>query len=60
MALNDTLEEPIRSSYATIVPCVKRDGSVIRELMQPSVQGNRWSRGRAAASTPEASAGWSG
>ena len=41
MPLNDPLEEPIRPSYAMIEPCVTRDGSVIRELMHPSVQGNR-------------------
>jgi len=26
MLLNDPLEEPIRSSYARIEPCVTRDG----------------------------------
>ena len=41
MPLNDPLEEPIRSSYAMIEPCVTRDGSVSREPMHPSVQGNR-------------------
>lgn len=41
MPLNDLPEEPILSSYATIEPYVTRDGSVIRELMHPSVQGNR-------------------
>jgi mannose-6-phosphate isomerase-like protein (cupin superfamily) len=38
---NDPLEEPIRSAYATIEPYVTRDGSLIRELMHPSVHGNR-------------------
>ncbi len=41
MLLNDPLEEPIRSSYARIEPCVTRDGWLSRELMHPSVQGNR-------------------
>ncbi len=39
--MDDSPEEPIRSSYASIAPYVTRDGSIIRELMHPGVQGNR-------------------
>jgi mannose-6-phosphate isomerase-like protein (cupin superfamily) len=35
------LDRPIRSAYATIDPYRTRDGSLIRELMHPSVHGNR-------------------
>lgn len=39
--MDDPLEQPIRSVYATIEPYVTRDGSLVRELMHPSVHGNR-------------------
>lgn len=31
----------IRSTYTEVEPYVTKDGSIIRELMHPSVQGNR-------------------
>jgi mannose-6-phosphate isomerase-like protein (cupin superfamily) len=34
------MNAPIRSEYARIEPYVTRDGSIIRELMHPQVQGN--------------------
>jgi mannose-6-phosphate isomerase-like protein (cupin superfamily) len=33
--------EPIRQPYATVSAYITRDGSEIRELMHPAVQGNR-------------------
>lgn len=39
--MNDPLEQPIRSTYATIEPFETRDGSRVRELMHPAVHGNR-------------------
>ncbi|MBY0438644.1 MAG: cupin domain-containing protein [Burkholderiales bacterium] len=36
-----SLSQPSRSAYAKVEPYVTRDGSLIRELMHPSVHGNR-------------------
>ena len=39
--MDDPLQRPIRSACARIEPYVTRDGSLVRELMHPAVQGNR-------------------
>lgn len=41
LPMNDPVAGPIRSVHATIEPYETRDGSRVRELMHPSVHGNR-------------------